>query len=141
MNPAFCGEASVGRSLAAGDLDNDGAIDLVLANVGGPVRLYRNIRPNRGHWLKLRLINPQHGGRDAIGAEVRFRADGRQHWNVLQPATSYLASNEPALHFGLGNISNISDVEVLWPEGERELFKIGGVNRLVQLRKGEGTRR
>jgi hypothetical protein len=139
-NPAFCGEASVGRTLAMADLDDDGAMDLITANIGGPARVYRNIAPKRGHWLKLRLIDPAHGGRDAIGAEVRFKAGERTFWNVLQPATSYLASNEPALHFGLGPVEKPGNAEVVWPDGERESFVIGSVDRVIILKKAAGER-
>ena len=68
--PALSGTAMVARSLAAGDLDNDGSLDLILCSISGPARVLRNVSPNRGHWLKLRLLLPQHGNRDAIGAEV-----------------------------------------------------------------------
>jgi enediyne biosynthesis protein E4 len=133
---ALCGTACVGRSLAVGDLDNDGAPDLVLCTIGGPARVLRNIAPARGHWLKLRLLLPQQGMRDAIGAEVTVTAGGKKHWAVLQPATSYLANNDPTLHFGLGPAALIDNIEVLWPDGRREQFPGGPANRLMELKKG-----
>ncbi|MDB6032329.1 MAG: hypothetical protein JWM16_2667, partial [Verrucomicrobiales bacterium] len=105
-NPGFCGQAMVGRSLAIGDLNNDGALDLVACGSGGPARLMRNVASGRGHWLRLRLLDPSHGNRDAIGAEITVEALGKRWWTVLQPATSYLASNDPAVHVGLGARSN-----------------------------------
>ena len=137
-NSAFCGEAAVGRSLAIGDLDNDGAPDLVLGSIAGPVQIYRNAVKNRGHWLKVRLIDPALGGRDAIGAEARFKAGGRVYWSVLQPATSYLVSNDPTLQFGLGKIESVDRAEVVWPDGEMESFPIGKTDRQVVLKKGSG---
>ena len=54
-NPAFCGKAAVGRSLICGDLDNDGAVDLLVTSTGGPAQLFRNVGPQRGqHWLLVR---------------------------------------------------------------------------------------
>ena len=135
---AFSGAALVGRSLAVGDLDNDGAPDLILCGTGGPVRVLRNIAPNRGHWLKLRLLLPQQGNRDAIGAEAVVRAGGKSHWALLQPATSYLASHDPTLHFGLGAAASVEAIEILWPDGTKESFAGGAVDRAVVLRKGEG---
>ena len=131
------GEAMIGRSLAVGDLDNDGAPDLVLCGVGGPARVLKNVSPNRGHWLKLRLLLPQQGNRDAIGAEAIVSAGGKRFWAVLQPATSYLASNDPALHFGLGAAANVDSIEVLWPDGTKETFSGGAADRLMVLRKSK----
>ena len=135
---ALSGTAVIGRSLASGDLDNDGAPDLILCSIGGPARVLRNISPNRGHWLKLRLVLPKQGGRDAIGAEAIVRTGGKNHWAVLQPATSYLVSNDPALHFGLGASTSVEGIEVLWPDGVKEVFGASPVDKLLVLKKGEG---
>jgi hypothetical protein len=133
---ALSGMACIGRSLAVGDLDNDGAPDLVLCTVGGPVRILKNIAPQRGHWLELRLRLPQQGNRDAIGAEAIVIANGKKHWAVLQPATSYLASNDPRLHFGLGSAATVDFIEVLWPDGAKEKFDGGPADKLLVLGKG-----
>jgi hypothetical protein len=138
VQPAFCGDAMIGRSLAVGDLNNDGAPDLILCSVGGPARVLRNIVPNRGHWIKLRLLLPLHGNRDAIGAELIVTAGGKKHWAVLQPATSYLVSHDPALHFGLGAAASVDSIEVLWPDGAKETFNGGAADKLFVLKKGEG---
>jgi hypothetical protein len=104
------------------------------------VRILRNVVPGRGHWLKVRVLDPAHGGRDAIGAEVRVRAGARQRWSVLQPATSYLVSHAPVVHFGLGAGASVDSLEVLWPDGQKETFPGGTANRTIVLRAGEGTR-
>jgi hypothetical protein len=140
-NPEFCGEASVARSLAVGDLDNDGAPDLVLANVDGPVEIFRNIATARGHWLKIRLLEPEFGSRDAIGSEIRIAAGGQVFWGLLQPATSYAVSHEPVVHFGLGDSTKIESVEVIWANGEVERFAIDGVDRAVAFKRGEGEKK
>jgi hypothetical protein len=137
-NAELCGDALVGRSLAMGDLDGDGGMDLVVCGVGGPVRVLRNAASGRGHWLRVRVTDPGRGGRDAIGAEVTVVAGGRRRWAVAQPATSYLASHDPALHFGLGPVAAVESVEVRWPDGVRETFAGGPADRLVQLQKGQG---
>ena len=140
-NPAFCGQAAVGRSLAVGDLDNNGAPDLVAGNIGGPAQIFRNVARSKGHWLKLRLLDPAAGGRDAIGAEVRLRAGDRSWWTLLQPATSYFTSNDPAVHFGLGANAEVESAEILWPDGEKESFDIAAVNQLLVLKKGSGQKK
>lgn len=140
-NPAFCGLAQVGRSLALGDLDGDGALDLVVGTAGGPVRLFRNVAVRPGHHgLRLRLVDPASGGRDAIGAEVQVRAGASTRWGLLQPATSYLSSHEPVVHLGLGREAGPVRVRVAWPTGEAEVFEGITVDRTTTLERGKGVR-
>ena len=68
-NPAFCGYWNVARGLACGDFDNDGGLDLLVTTIAGRARLFRNVYPKRGHWLKVRALDPRLN-RDAYGAEV-----------------------------------------------------------------------
>jgi len=138
VNPAFSGQAMVGRSLAVGDLDRDGAPDLLLGNVSGRLRVYRNVAAPAGHWLGLSLVDPSAGGRDAIGAECVVRAAGRSWWGLLQPATSYLVSNAPVIQLGLGAVDRIERVEVLWPDGSKESFSGPPVDQWATLAKGSG---
>lgn len=139
-NPALSGDAMVGRSLAVGDLNEDGAPDLIVGTIAGPARLLQNAVPKRGVGITLRLVDPKAGGRDAIGAEAVLVAAGRRQWAVLQPATSYLAHHEPVLHFGLGAATSIESVAVLWPDGSREAFAGVKPGSKHTLRKGDGTR-
>jgi len=139
-NPAFCGAAGIGRGLAAGDFDNDGALDLLAVCAGGPVQLFRNVAPRRGHWLSVRALDPSGGDRDAIGAEVTVEAAGRRFWGLVQPSCSYLVSHDPRVHFGLGSITAIERVRVIWPDGTEEAFPGGAVDRFLLMRKGEGRK-
>jgi hypothetical protein len=136
-NPALCGTANIARGLAYGDLDNDGKLDLLVTTIAGPARLYYNVASD-GHWLRVSAIDPAHGGRDAIGAEVRVRCGERIWVRWINPAASYLCSNDPRAHFGLGSVEWVDDVTVLWPDGSQEKFAGGKVNRPVIVRKGEG---
>ncbi len=137
-NTAFCGQASVGRSLAVGDWNRDGGLDLVLGNVAGPAVVFLNTVPGRGNWVQFRLVDPTHGLRDEIGAEASVVAGGRRQWAVLQPATSYLSSHEPVLHFGLGRSQNFDVVAVQWPDGSKESFLGGTGGQRRVLRRGSG---
>jgi hypothetical protein len=140
-NPAFCGTPNVGRGLACGDLNNDGALDLVVTTVGGWARVYRNVAPKQGHWLMVRaLLGKRYGGRDAYGAKITVAA-GRRRWvGLVNPGSSYLSSNDQRVHFGLGKARRVDAIEVLWPDGQRETFAGRRADRVVVLRQGKGKK-
>jgi hypothetical protein len=140
-NREFCGSVGVWRGLACGDVDNDGAVDLLVSGIGGPARLYRNVAPRRGHWLMVRAVDPALGGRDAYGAEVTVRAGGGRWTRWLNPGYSFLCSNDPRAHFGLGPAERVDAIEVLWPDGTEETFAGRAADCAVVLRKGEGRKK
>lgn len=134
-NPAFCGEANVARGLIVADLDNDGGQDLVVCRTGAPTGIYRNTASDRGNWVQMRVVDPSAGGRDAIGAVVTVEAAGQKHVASLSPSTSYMVSNDPRLHYGLGRAATVDRVTVLWPDGRIQLFGPFEANRLIVLEK------
>jgi hypothetical protein len=136
-NPDFCGRWNMGRGLVRGDFDGDGAEDLLVTSIATPARLFKNVAPRRGHWLRIRTFDPALR-RDALGTEVRVRAGGRTWVGWMHPAESYLCSSEPRAHFGLGAAERVDAIDVVWPDGTRETFPGGLVDRRVELRKGEG---
>ena len=95
----------------------------------------------RGHWLTVRAIDPALGGRDAIGAEIVVEVAGRRWHRLVQPSQSFLASNDPRVHFGLGTIAVVDAIRVLWPDGVEERFDGGATDRHIVLRNGEGRER
>jgi enediyne biosynthesis protein E4 len=137
MNKAFCGTPDVGRGVAQGDLFGSGALDLVVTNVAGRARIYRNVTKGRGHWLQVRAIDPRLK-RDAYGAEVRVRAGEKQWLRIINPADSFQCSSDPRAHFGLGPISRIDAIHVVWPDGLAEVFPGGEADQQRLLRRGEG---
>jgi hypothetical protein len=137
-NVPFCGPEAVSRGLACGDLDNDGALDLLVTSIAGPARLYRNVAPKRGHWLMIRAVDPALK-RDAYGAEIVVYA-GDRHWmRWINPAYSYVCSNDPRAHFGLGSAERVDRIDVIWPDGAEETFPGRSADQLVLLRKGTGS--
>jgi hypothetical protein len=138
-NPALCGTANVARSLAYGDVSGAGALDLLVTTVAGRARLYRNVAPGRGHWLLVRAVDPKQGGRDAYGAEVRVRAGDRTWLRLINPASSFLCSNDVRAHFGLGSVERVDEIEVRWPDGTPEIFGGRRADQRIVLAKGAGT--
>ncbi|HEY2249509.1 MAG TPA: CRTAC1 family protein, partial [Planctomycetaceae bacterium] len=134
----FCAHPQIGRGLAIGDVDNDGDLDLLVTNVAGQARLFINVSQKQGHWLQIRVVEPAYGGRDAYGALVTVKAGGRRWSRPVNPASSYLSSNDPRVHFGLGMIDKFDAISVTWADGVEELFPGGDVDRHLVLRRGEG---
>jgi len=132
----FAAPVEVSRGLALGDLDADGDFDMVLSNVDNSLRAYRNEAEHDGrHWLMVRALTR---GRDALGAQIRLRAGGREFLGLALAGSSYGSSNDPRAHFGLGPLASIDGIEVLWPDGRRESFPGTSVDRVIRLQQGEG---
>ena len=103
----------------------------------------RNDLGSSGAWLSVRLLtgNP---GRDAIGAKVVLNCSGgRKFASWCVPQSSYLASHDPRVHFGLGAVERVDSIEVWWPDGPTEtaveVFPGAAVNQFLQLRRGTGV--
>jgi len=134
----------VGRGAAFGDIDNDGDIDIVVANCNGPMRLLLNQIGNRNHWLELRLIGVT-VNRDALGTKVALLRRGRKPmWRRVSVDGSYFSANDPRVHFGLGTDADldaapIEGVLVVWPNGRSERWPAPEPDRFFTLREGDGT--
>jgi hypothetical protein len=136
-NGPFCGTPNVARGLACGDLDGDGALDLVVSTIADRARVYRNVAREQGHWLIVRAIDPRYK-RDAYGAEVTVEAGGRKLLRIVSATDSFQSSSDPRAHFGLGAAAQIDAIHVLWPDGLAEVFPGAAADRVLVLRRGEG---
>ena len=125
-----------GRGAAFGDFDNDGDMDVLIMNVNEPPSLLRNDAPPGNHWLKIRLEGTK-SNRSAIGARVLVRYGGKVQVQEQMSGTSFICSNDPRLHFGLGTATTV-DIEVHWPSGLVETHKAVAAGQLLTLREGVG---
>ena len=124
------------RGAAFGDIDNDGGIDIVVMNRDAGPYVLRNVANARGHWVMFRVVDAH--GRDALGAELTMMVGSRSIRRDVRAAYSYLASNDPRVHVGLGQETGVRSVTVRWPNGTRERFGDFDAGKIVVLRRGTG---
>lgn len=111
--------ARVGRGAAFGDYDDDGDVDIVVANMNARLALLRNDTASRHRWIGFRLIGRE-SARDAIGARVSLWTRGRLQFQEVRSGGSYLSQSDLRLLFGLGGEASIDRVEIRWPRGAVE---------------------
>ena len=125
----------VSRGLALGDYDNDGDVDALVANCGGPAVLLRNENGNRSSWLQLKLIGNE-SNRNAFGARVELRLGAGVVSRQVTASGSYLSSSDHRVHFGLGSHETAVSLTIFWPSGRRTDLK--GIRPRQQLVVEEG---
>jgi len=127
---------TVARGSAAGDLDNDGDLDLVInISEGRPVilRNMANELSTGGNWLTVKLVGTK-SNRDAIGARVVARAGGKVQYHYLRGGGSYLSVSDRRVHLGLGTATRVDRIEIIWPSGTRQTMQnVRPVNRFLTI--------
>ncbi|HUX43762.1 MAG TPA: ASPIC/UnbV domain-containing protein, partial [Terracidiphilus sp.] len=133
-----------GRGAAFGDLFNNGKIDVVISPIDGPPVLLKNVSNDHHHWVELKLVG---GGktatskgspRDAVGATVYLTADGKRQRQDVISGGSYVSTNDPRLHFGLGDAASAGQAEIHWPSGAKETVALPAVDRIYTITEGKG---
>ncbi len=128
----------VSRAAVFGDVNNDGGVDILVTNNNGPARLLLNTVPNRGHWILVHLEGVR-TNRSGYGSVVELvRKDGTSVKRYARGDGSYLAANDPRIHFGLGKTPDVDRIQVHWLAGKCEAWPQTAVDRIVNLREGTG---
>ena len=122
----------VSRGTAFGDIDNDGDIDIVVANLKDMPTILRNEGGNVGNWLRIKLVGT-HCARDAIGARVTVVAGKLTQIREVKSGSGYLSQNDTRLHFGLGDFKQADSVTVRWLCGHVETFEDVDVNQVLVI--------
>jgi hypothetical protein len=125
------------RALMVGDLDNDGDMDIVVANVGQTPDILRNDGGNRSNSVLIRTIGTK-SNRDGIGARLKLSVGGKILIRDVKAGSSYLGQNDLRVHFGMGSRTVAERLEILWPSGAVDTVENLDANQIVTVLEGKG---
>ena len=124
------------RGLALGDLDGDGRPEVVILNMNEPPSVLKNDAPG-GNWVNLRLAGVQ-SNRSAIGARWTVSGGGQRWVGEVSAGGSFYSTHSLVQHVGVGALKEV-EVEVRWPNGQKQAFGKLAVNAAYTLTEGEGV--
>ena len=126
----------VARGAAYADIDNDGALDLLITTNAGPALLYRNDGVTNQS-LRVKLVGTR-SNRDGIGAIVRVSSGADKQWQMMKSGGSYLSANELVLTFGLGANPKVDSLEITWPSGQIDRISNIEAGQTITVQEGKG---
>src|SRR5260370_1328855 len=125
-----------GRSVIAGDLRNNGRLDLVVRQSGGgPLYIYENDFPQR-HYLKVSLRGTK-SNRLGIGARLIASVKGQNLVREQFPLNSFRSQMPNIVHFGLGDASRVDRLIIQWPSGAKQILSNLAADRHVIVEEGK----
>ncbi|MBI1190700.1 MAG: hypothetical protein GC200_08500 [Tepidisphaera sp.] len=127
VRPALNTTSLASQFSAHVDFDNDGREDVITVNPNNFVSVYHNRSSSNNHWLSVKLTGAGLVSRDAVGARVLLTSGGVTQTREVAIGTSYSATEDPRLHFGLGAATSADSIQVVWPragtlESRTEIF-------------------
>jgi hypothetical protein len=131
--PAFAAPR-VARGAAYGDIDNDGALDVIFTTNGGPAYVFRNV-DGKNHSIRFKLVGTK-SNRDGIGAIVKVTAGGETQQQMLRSGSTYLSQNELIVTAGLGQNKKADAVEIQWPSGTVDRLTNLAADQYVVVQEG-----
>jgi enediyne biosynthesis protein E4 len=131
--------AQAARGTAFGDLDNDGWLDVVVSTNDGPPQVLMNRTQNGNHWLEIHTAGTR-SNRDGIGARVRITTPrGASQYGYVSTASSYLSASDVRLHFGLGEATEVREIQVAWPSGRLQTVSSVRANQAITITEPNGS--
>lgn len=124
----------VGRGASYADIDADGDLDVVLTQISGSPLLLRNDQKLKNHWLRVKLEG-HFPNQNAIGAWVELKTNDKIQRRQVMPTRSYLSQVELPITFGMGNATDVLSLQVIWPNGEKQMVPVSEIDREVIVKQ------
>ena len=125
--------AASSRGLAIGDINNDGALDILIANLDAAPTLLEG-RSSGGHWLMVDLVGTV-SNRSAIGARVTVETTAGSQIREVRSGGSYQSQRDLRVHFGLGGVAEVDVLRVRWPNGTEQRMERVASNGIVLVKE------
>ena len=125
----------VARGVAFADFDNDGFVDVVVANNGDSPLVLHNSGANGNHFLNFKLSGKK-SNRDAMGARVRIVNGAMSQIREIEGGGSYLSQSDLRANFGIGSAKRAETVEITWPNGQRQTFRDVEADKFYLVEEG-----
>lgn len=129
-------QPSYTNGAAYADLDNDGDLDLVMNNINDKAFVYCNKLRESGHkatnFLRVQLI-AEKGRSNALGVKITAYSNGSLQYSEHQQHRGYKSTVEPFIHFGLGNVTVVDSLVIIWPRGRKQVIENVAANQVIKV--------
>ncbi len=127
-------EEGISNGSSYADLDNDGDLDLISNNLNEPAGIYEN---HSRELLKNNFVKVKFKGEGmntfGIGAKVILKTKEGQQLQQMMPTRGFMSSVEPTLLFGIGQLTQVDSLIVIWENEKMQIIKNPKINELLTL--------
>ena len=122
------------NGIAYGDLDNDGDLDLVINNLDSVATVYKNTQSDQklNNFIRFKLNGPKNNTL-GLGTKIEIKSKGKNQFQEFYLTRGFQSSVESIVHFGVAHLNTIDTVNIIWPDGKKQLIKNLKTNKLYTL--------
>ncbi|MDP2560631.1 FG-GAP-like repeat-containing protein [Psychrobium sp. 1_MG-2023] len=126
--------ANSSRGAITADLNNDGAMEIIVSNNNSDLQIFESQSGNTNNWLGIEL-HLENNSEDVLGASIELKTNNLTLKKNVLPQQSFLSQSDSRVHFGLGKNDVIERLTIFWPDGHRSSFDNIKVNQYISVNK------